>query len=182
MPANRIEGRTDVFADWAWQSLVVTGGCSVILGIVLMAWPDKSETVAGILFGLILMATAAVQLIVAFGAHIGTPLRAVEVASAILALALAFSSFRSGDSVPLLSLWVGMGWTVRGIVAAIVAVWSEQFQGSGRQELVGLATMVVGVAVAAAPFVSMTTLSITIGLALLALGASEILLGARVTR
>ncbi|MGW4243098.1 DUF308 domain-containing protein [Nocardia sp. NPDC004722] len=182
MPANRIEGRTDVFADWAWQSLVVTGGCSVVLGLVLIAWPDKSESVAGILYGLALTATAAVQLIVAFGAHIATPLRMVEVASAILALALAISSFRSGDSVALLSLWVGMGWTVRGIVAAIVAVWSEQFQGSGRQELVGLGTMVAGVAIAAAPFVSMTTLSITVGLAIIALGASEILLGARVIR
>ncbi|AYF78070.1 DUF308 domain-containing protein [Nocardia yunnanensis] len=182
MSATRIQGRTEVFADWAWQSLVVTGGCSILLGIVLAVWPDKSVTIAGILYGLVLIATAAVQAVIAFGARIGNPLKALEVASAILALALAASCFGSGESVALLSLWVGMGWTVRGIALAIVAVWSEQFQGAGRLELVGLATMIGGVAVAAIPFVSMTTLSITTGLLVIVLGVSEILLGARLQR
>ncbi|MVU78606.1 DUF308 domain-containing protein [Nocardia sp. ET3-3] len=182
MPAHRIEGRTEVFPDWAWQSLVVTGGCSAMLGVVLAVWPDKSVTVAGILFGLVLVASAAMQLVVAFGARIRTALKVLEVASAIIALGLAAWSFSSGESVALLSIWIGMGWTVRGIVLAIVAVWSEQFQGAGRLELVGLATMAAGLVVVVVPFESMTTLSIAVGLLTIALGVSEILLGARLER
>ncbi|WP_040808295.1 DUF308 domain-containing protein [Nocardia concava] len=182
MPATRFEGRTDVFADWAWQSLVVTGGCSIVLGVVLAVWPGKSATVAGTLFGLVLVASAAVQLVVAFGARISTPLKLAEAASAIIALGLAAWTFSSGESVALLSLWIGMGWVVRGIVLAIVGVWSEQFQGAGRLELVGLATLVVGVIIVVIPYESMTALSVSVGLLTVVLGVSEMLLGARVER
>ncbi|MEC3917618.1 DUF308 domain-containing protein [Nocardia sp. CDC160] len=182
MPANRIEGRTDVFADWAWQSLVVTGGCSVIVGVVLAVWPDKSVTVAGILYGLVLLASAAVQFIVAFGAHISTPLKWLEAASGLIALGLAAWSFSSGEWVALLSLWIGMGWLVRGIAQAIVGVWSERFQGAGRLEVVGLATMVAGAGVVVAPFDTLGAMSVLVGLLTVALGVSEVLLGARVER
>ncbi|WKY55860.1 DUF308 domain-containing protein [Nocardia seriolae] len=161
---------------------MVTGGCSVILGVVLAVWPDKSVTVAGILYGLVLVASAAVQLIVAFGAHVGTALKVLEVASAIIALGLAAWSFNSGESVAFLALWIGMGWAVRGIVQAIVGVWSEQFAGAGRQEVVGLITLVLGVVIAVVPFTTMPALSFSVGLFTIALGVSEIGLGARSER
>ncbi|MTE16304.1 HdeD family acid-resistance protein [Nocardia aurantiaca] len=182
MPANRIEGRTDVFADWAWQSLVVTGGCSVVLGAVMAVWPDKSQTVAGILYGLVLLASAAMQLVIAFGARIATALKVLEVASAIIALVLAAWAFNSGEWVALLSLWIGMCWVLRGIVQALVGVWSEQYAGAGRLELVGLLTLAAGVIVAVVPFETLAALSIAVGLMTMALGVSEILLGARVER
>ncbi|MFE2998142.1 DUF308 domain-containing protein [Nocardia sp. NPDC059246] len=182
MPANRIEGRTDVFADWAWQSLVVTGGCSVVLGVVMTVWPDKSQTVAGILYGLTLVASSAVQFVVAFGARIGTALKVLEVVSAIIALVLAAWAFTSGEWVALLSLWIGMAWVVRGIVQAIVGVWSEQFAGAGRLEVVGLLTLAAGVVVGVVRFESLTSLSIVVGPLTIALGVSEILLGVRVER
>ncbi|MGV9838007.1 DUF308 domain-containing protein [Nocardia niigatensis] len=182
MPANRIEGRTDVFADWAWQSLVVTGGCSMALGVVMAVWPDKSESVAGILYGLTLVASAAVQLVMAFGARITTTLKVLEFVSAAIALMLATWAFTSGEWVALLSLWIGMAWVVRGIVQALVGVWSEQYAGAGRLEVVGLLTVAGGLVVAVVPFGSLTSLSIVVGLLTIALGISEILLGARIER
>lgn len=181
MPTNRIEGRTAVFADWAWQTLLVVGVCSVALGLTVMVWPDKSVTVAGTLFGLVLVATTAVQWIVAFGARIPGALKLLEFVSGCLAGVLAFYCFGSGEWVPLLAMWIGMGWMIRGVVQAIVAAWSDELAGAGRQEVVGLATTVVGIVVAVGPS-SMIALSVTVGLFTVALGATEILLAVRVER
>lgn len=180
MPANRIEGRSEVFADWAWQSLVVTGGCSVVLGVVLAVWPDKSWTVADILFGLVLLASAAFQLVMAFGARMSTPLKWLEVVSAAVALLLAFWTLDGGAWVSLLSLWIAIGWVLRGIVQAIVGVWSEQYAGAGRLEFVGLATVAAGVGIAVASFETLPALAVAVGLLTIALGVSEIALGLRV--
>lgn len=182
MPTNRIEGRTAVFADWAWQTLLVVGVCSVVLGLTVAVWPNKTTDVAGALFGLVLVATAAVQWIVAFGAHIPTALRIVEFASGLLAVVLAIYCFGSGEWVLLLGLWIGMGWMIRGVVQAIVAAWSDELAGAGRQELIGLATTVVGIVVAIGPFSAMTSLSIAVGLFTIALGAAEIVTAVRVER
>ncbi|MEV6773330.1 DUF308 domain-containing protein [Nocardia sp. NPDC051030] len=182
MPTNRIEGRTAVFADWAWQALLVTGVCSVLLGLVVAVWPNKSVTVAGTLCGLILLASAGAQLIVAFGAHISTPLKVLEFLSGAAALVLALWCFNSGQWVLLLALWIGMGWMTRGVVQAIVAAWSEQFDGAGRQEIIGLITTAVGLIVAVGPFETMTSLSVAVGLFVIALGASEIFMATRVER
>ncbi|MBF6180745.1 Uncharacterized conserved protein [Nocardia otitidiscaviarum] len=182
MPTNRIEGRTAVFAEWAWQTLLVIGVCSAVLGLATAVWPNKSTTVAGTLFGLVLLATAAVQAIVAFGANIPTALRFLEFFSALLAAALAYWCFGSGEWVPLLGMWVGMGWMARGVVLALVAAWSDELAGAGRQEAVGLTTTVVGIAVAVVPFQSIATLSVVVGLFTLALGVSEVLTAVRLER
>lgn len=181
MPANRIEGRTDVFADWAWQALLVSGACSVVLGAVVLAWPDKSETISGTLFGLVLVATAATQFVVAFGAHIAGGLKWLEFFGGALALLLAVWCFGSGQWVVLLALWTGLGWMIRGILQAIVAAWSERFAGAGRQEIIGLLTMIAGLVVALGLFESMTALSIVGGVCTMALGVSEIMMAARFT-
>ncbi|MFI6865811.1 DUF308 domain-containing protein [Nocardia sp. NPDC050406] len=182
MPTNRIEGRTAVFADWAWQTLLVVGVCSVVLGLTLAVWPAKSVTVAGTLFGLVLVATAAVQWIVAFGANIPTALKLLEFASGLLAALLAYHCFSSGAWVLLLAMWIGMGWMIRGVVQAIVAAWSDELAGTGRQEVIGLATTAVGLVIAVGPFSSLTTLSVAVGLLTVALGATEIGTAVRLER
>ncbi|GAB4586001.1 HdeD family acid-resistance protein [Nocardia sp. IFM 10818] len=182
MPTTRIEGRTAVFADWAWQALLVTGVCSVALGLVLLAWPGKTETVAGTLSALVLLSSAAVQWIVAFGTRISTPLKVLEFGSGTVALLLGLWCFDSGQWVLLLALWIGMGWMIRGVVQAIVGAWSEEFAGAGRQEVVGLCTTVMGIVVAVVPFGSMMALALAVGPYLILLGISEILTAARVDR
>ncbi|WP_330180676.1 DUF308 domain-containing protein [Nocardia sp. NBC_01503] len=182
MPTNRIEGRIAVFADWAWQALLVTGVCSVGVGITLAVWPNKSVTVEGTLCGLVLLATAAMQLIAAFGANIATALKVLQFIGGVTALLLALWCINSGQWVLLLALWIGMGWMVRGVVLAITAAWSDEFVGSGWQEIIGLVTAGVGMVVAVGPFETVTSLSIAVGLITLALGVTEIWTAARFER
>lgn len=180
MPTNRIEGRTAVFADWAWQALLVSGTCSVLAGVVLAVWPNKSEMLAGILAGLVLLASAGAQFIVAFGARISTPLKVLEFFAGVAAALLGIWCFDSGQWVLLLALWIGMGWMIRGVAQAIVAAWSNDLEGAGWHEIVGLVTTVVGLVIAIGPFDTMTAFSVAVGVFTVALGATEIMTAARV--
>ncbi|QLY28450.1 DUF308 domain-containing protein [Nocardia huaxiensis] len=181
MPTNRIEGRTAVFADWAWQALLVVGVCSVLLGVALAVWPNKSEPLEGALCGLVLAASAAVQLIVAFGANIAGGLRVLEFFSGVVALLLAIWAFGSGQWILLLALWIGMGWMIRGVLQAVVAAWTD-FPGAWRQEMIGLGTTAVGLVVAVGPFESPTAFSVWIGLLVIALGVTEVCTAVRLER
>ncbi|MGV9409503.1 DUF308 domain-containing protein [Nocardia sp. NPDC003693] len=182
MPTNRIEGRTAVFADWAWQALIISGICTIATGVALTVWPNKSEVAMGVLAALILLGSAAAQFIVAFGAQIPTGLKVIEALSGAVALLLAIWCFDSGQWVLLLALWIGMGWMIRGVVLAIVAAWSNEYVGSGVQEGVGLATAAAGMVVAVGPFRSDTAFAVTVGLLTILVGASELVAAARVER
>ncbi|MBF6328115.1 DUF308 domain-containing protein [Nocardia transvalensis] len=182
MPTLRVAGRTDMFAGDAWQAAFAIGCASVVLGVVITAWPDKSVRVSGLLFGLCLLLTALWQLLVAFRAPIRRGLRILEVVTAMLTVLLALWCMQSGDWVPLLALWVGMGWAIHGIVQAIVAVWSDDLPGTSRLEVVGLLTLIIGLVVIVWPIETIAALSVLVGVCLILLGLLDIRTAAHIGR
>ncbi|MBF6059177.1 DUF308 domain-containing protein [Nocardia terpenica] len=182
MPTLRIAGRTGMFAGESWQAALAIGCASVLLGAVIMVWPNKSVQVAAVLFALVLLATAAWQTVVAFRARIRRGLRVLELLTAMLALLLAVWCLQSGDWVSLLALWVGIGWVSHGITQAMVAVWSDHLPHTGRQEIAGLLTMVAGVLVIVWPIDTLAGLSVLVGFCLILLGITEIRIAARIDR
>ena len=171
-----------MFARWAWQAMLVVGICSVVLGVVLAAWPNKSVYAADTLFGLCLLLSAAAQLVLAFGARIHPVLKWLVFGSGALAVLLAVWCFSSGGWILLLALWTGIGWMIRGIMQAIVAVWSDDLPGTVRLEAFGLATLVMGIVVVVAPFDSVDLLGVAVGLWLIVLGGMEADSAVRVQR
>ncbi len=182
MPLLRVTGRTDLFAGDAWQAAFAVGCVSVGLGVAMLVWPDKSVRVSELLFGLCLVLVAAWQFVVTFRAHIGRGLRILQLITALLTVLLAVWCVQSGDWVSLLALWVGMGWAIHGIVQAIVAVWSPQLPDSGRQEVVGLGTLVAGLTVIVWPIETVAALSVLVGFLSIVLGGVQIRTAARIGR
>lgn len=182
MPTFRVAGRTDVFAGDAWQMACVIGCASIGVGVVLLVWPDKSVRITELLLGVTLLLTAAWQLTVSFRARINGLLKALEFLGAVLSVVLALWCMRSGDSVALLAMWIGMGWMVRGIVQAIVAAWSQDLPKAGRREGYGLVTLLAGVMVLVWPIDTVAALSVLVGVGLTVLGAMEIRLATRIRR
>ncbi|WP_024805157.1 hypothetical protein [Nocardia sp. BMG51109] len=187
MPTLRIAGRTDVFGD-AWQVALAIGCGSVALGVVVLAWSDKSVRAAGVLFALCLALTAVWQAAMALLARIGAGLRVLEFASAAVAVLLAVLCLQSGDWVSVLALWVGLGWAIRGVVLALAAVWSSGLPHAGRQECYGLLTVLAGFLVAVwpvdpvGPVEAVGVLSGLIGIGLILLGGTEIHTALRLDR
>jgi uncharacterized membrane protein HdeD (DUF308 family) len=182
MPTFRVAGRTDVFIGEAWQAALAIGCASVALGVVMMVWPNKSVAMSELLFGVAMLLTAAWQMVLAFRGRIRSGLKVVEFVTALVAVLLAVWCMRSGDWVSLVALWVGLGWVIRGIVQATVAVWSDHLPGTVRQEIAGLLTLLAGIAVLIWPIDTLDALAVLAGVFLILLGLSEIRIATRVAR
>ncbi|WP_378729504.1 DUF308 domain-containing protein [Nocardia brasiliensis] len=173
MPENELEGRTEPLAGGARQAVLVAGACSMIVGVVIAVWPHKSLPTAELLFGLYLLLNGGLQMIVAFGAKFASVLRALIFVSGVLSVLLAVLCFSGGNSALLLSFWIALAWSIRGICHATVAAWADELP--GRQEVFGLATMVLGILVGVLPFDSFDSLGVVVGLCLILIGTMEVL-------
>ncbi len=158
------------------EAILVVGVCSVALGMLIAVWPDKTVPILELLFGLYLLTNGVAQLWLAIGARFALPLRTLVFVSGLLTVVMAVMCLRGGNSVLLLSMWIGLSWTIRGITQATVAAWDEQLSDSGRHEVFGLFTMLVGIVVLVLPLEELGTLGVIVGGCLMVLGGLEVAL------
>ncbi|WP_446222342.1 DUF308 domain-containing protein [Nocardia sp. IBHARD005] len=163
-------------ADRTRTAMLVAGGCSFALGVALLLWPGRAESTLAMLFGISLVLSTAVQAYLAMMARIAFLLRLLVLVSAGLTGILAGQVF-SGGNIELLALWIGIGWSVRGIVEALVAGWDDSIVDGGAHEVCGLATAAVGITIIAVTFQTVTGLATMAGGGLVVIGAMELLAG-----
>ncbi|MFE3445107.1 HdeD family acid-resistance protein [Nocardia sp. NPDC059180] len=176
MPTYEDSGPVSVLGRGVRQTVLVIGICSVLLGVTVMMWPDKSVETIGTLVGVYLLSGAVLQLTIAFGSRLGRFPRLLMFVGGAVSAVLGVLAFRSGNWVLLVAMWLGVAWAVRGVVHAIAAVWDEdEAPGRGVQEAIGLCTLTVGIIVAIVPFDSVDILAATAGSCMIALGITEIL-------
>lgn len=176
-PLNKLNG----LARNVWQSILVTGLLSVLLGVIVLAWPGPTLVVAGVLFGIYLVSTGVLQLFAAFGLHADTGLRILSFISGILSLILGFFCFNSTlDSILLLAVWIGISWLFRGLTVMIAAISDRDMPSRGWQIFFGLVVAIGGGVVVWAPFDSISVLTLSAGCVLIAIGILEVITAFRV--
>ncbi|MFE1903033.1 HdeD family acid-resistance protein [Streptomyces gardneri] len=167
-------GPLGVLAGAAWQALLVAGIVSVILGIMVLVWPDASLRVAGVLFGLYLLFSGVMQLVTAFGTHATTALRVMAFISGALSILLGLFCFRGAmQSTLLLALWIGIGWLFRGITQTVAAASDPTMPARGWQIFLGIVSAVAGVVLIVSPLESAEVLTILAGIWLIMVGLVE---------
>ncbi|MFB7591643.1 HdeD family acid-resistance protein [Streptomyces sp. NPDC056169] len=167
-------GPLGVLAGAAWQALLVAGLVSVVLGIMVLAWPDASLRVAGVLFGLYLLFSGVMQLVAAFGTHATTALRVMAFISGALSILLGLFCFRGAmQSTLLLALWIGIGWLFRGITQTVAAASDPAMPARGWQIFLGVVSAVAGVVLIVSPLESAAVLTVLVGVWLLVVGVVE---------
>jgi uncharacterized membrane protein HdeD (DUF308 family) len=106
-----------------WKSVLLTGILSVILGVMMLAWPGPTLVVAAIFFGAYLLVTGISQIFHAFTLHISGGGRALLFISGAASLVLAVLAIRHiGDAILLLAIWIGIGFVFRGVATAASAI------------------------------------------------------------
>ncbi|WP_024799410.1 HdeD family acid-resistance protein [Nocardia sp. BMG51109] len=169
------EGPLHRLARGAWQSLLVTGLLSVVVGILVLVWPGPTLVVAGVLFGIYLLVSGIFQLVAAFGPHVGGGWRVLSILSGVLSFILAFFSFRHiGDAIVLLALWIGISWLFRGV--AVLVGSSEVPSGvAGRGWAIcyGIVLLIGGLVLVIWPVGSIVTLTLVAGWWLIFMGIME---------
>ncbi|WP_237088023.1 HdeD family acid-resistance protein [Nocardia seriolae] len=178
-PLNKL----NKLARSAWQSILVTGVLSVLLGVVVLAWPGPTLVVAGVAFGIYLVASGLLQLISAFGLHADAGLRILAFISGILSLVLGYFCFNSTlESILLLAIWIGISWLFRGLTVMIAAISDPDMPSRGWQIFFGIVVAIGGGVLVWAPFDSIAVLALTAGCALIVIGLLEMITAFRVRR
>ncbi|MFH9726342.1 HdeD family acid-resistance protein [Streptomyces sp. NPDC017254] len=174
-------GPLSALAGAAWQALLVAGLASLVLGVIVLVWPDASLFVAGLLFGLFLLFSGMLQLVAAFGTHTTTALRVMAFISGALSILLGLLCFRGAtQSILLLALWIGIGWLFRGITETVAAASDPAMPARGWHVFLGIVNALAGVVLIVSPLESAAVLMVLAGIWLLVVGVVEILTALRV--
>ncbi|MET9460929.1 HdeD family acid-resistance protein [Streptomyces canus] len=175
-PEPPFEGPLHSLARAAWQVVLLTGVASLILGVLVLVWPDATLLAAGVLFGVYLLISGIFQLVAAFGTHRTTALRVLAFISGALSILLGLFCLRGPmRSILLLALWIGIGWLIRGITQTLAAASDRSMPARGRQIFLGALTFVAGIVLIDSPFESVAVLTLVGGIWLVVVGAVEII-------
>ncbi|GAB2730217.1 HdeD family acid-resistance protein [Kitasatospora kifunensis] len=158
----------------AWQALLLAGVAAALLGVLVLAWPQATLLVVGVLFGLFLLVSGLVQLAAAFGTHTATALRVMAFISGALSIVLGLFCFRGTlESILLLGLWIGIGWLFRGITQVMAAASDPGTPARGWMLLLGVINALAGIVLISWPIRSVTVLTVVTGCWLVAVGVVE---------
>ncbi|ULE32624.1 HdeD family acid-resistance protein [Mycobacterium sp. IDR2000157661] len=158
-----------------WKSTLLSGVLAVALGVLIWLWPGITIVVAAIFFGAYLLVAGIAQVIFAFSLHVSAGGRVLLFISGAAALILAVLCFRSlQESILLLAIWIGIGFIFRGVATAVSAISDPTLPGRAWEIFIGVVSLIAGVVMLAAPFESIETLTIVVGIWLIVLGVFEI--------
>lgn len=155
--------------------MLVSGVLAVALGVGIVAWPDISIAVAAIFFGVYLLIMGIEQVIFAFSLDVSAGGRVLLFISGAASLILAVLAFRHlYEAVLLMAIWIAIGFIFRGVATTVSAISDPTLPGRGWNIFVGAISLIAGVVVLAAPFTSMKTLALVVGISFIVIGVMEV--------
>lgn len=172
-PGRSVAGR---LAKMAWQSVLVVGVCSLVVGVLALVWPRATLIVLGVLFGIYLLVSGVLQIVAAFGTHVAAAIRVLAFISGALSILLGLLCFRGEmQSILLLGLWIGIGWLFRGVTQTTASVADRAMPARGWQIFMGIVTALAGIVLIVSPLASVALLVLFGGIWLIVLGVVEII-------
>jgi uncharacterized membrane protein HdeD (DUF308 family) len=160
-----------------WKSTLALGVLTLIVGATVLVWPGQSIVVAGVLFGVYLLASGIAQVVAAFTVYAPAASRVLLFISGALSVVLgvfAFRDFNDGAAVWLLTLWIGIGFIFQGVSSSVLAISLPNLPDRGWYIFVGVLTVIAGMVVLVWPISSIVALAIIAGAWLVVIGAIEI--------
>ncbi|MFE4816561.1 HdeD family acid-resistance protein [Streptomyces sp. NPDC056704] len=174
-PPDTTAERLGALANLGWQILLTTGLAAIALGVVVLAWPEETLRVVGVLFGVYLLVIGVFQLAAAFGTHVPGHLRALHFLTGALSVLLGLICFRGTlQSLLLLALWIGFSWLLRGIMVTATAASAEAMPARGWMLFSGIIGTLAGIVLIVSPFTSIAALTLVTGIMAIVLGAVEV--------
>jgi uncharacterized membrane protein HdeD (DUF308 family) len=159
---------------------ILSGLLAVVLGVVILVWPQPSVVAAAVLFGVYLVTSGVALVFLAFSLPTSAGSRFLNFITGVASVALgilAFRHFGEGYAILLLAIWVAAGFVIRGVFVTASAISVPQFPGRGWAIFFGFVSIVAGLVMLAYPFDSIETLALVAGAWLTILGAMEVIAG-----
>jgi uncharacterized membrane protein HdeD (DUF308 family) len=168
-----------------WKVALASGLISVMLGALILLWPGISILVASVLFGVALLAIGCAQVFAAFTFPVSAGARIllfIGGGTALIVAILTFRHFGDAYAVLLMAIWIAIGFIFRGVATTVAAISHPELPARGWQIFYGVLSLLAGIVVMAAPFPSIVTLAIAVGVCLIVIGAFEIISAVRMRR
>lgn len=159
------------FLEHSWKIALAVGISSVVLGIVVMVWPDATVLAIAILIGLQLIISGVYRLVAAVGGVTSSPWL-IAVVGVLLLIGGVVALRNPGGTVFILALIVGLSWLISGIVMLVATLFSSGYPHRGWMLLNSIISTLAGVIVLAQPDISLSTLAWISGLFLVIGGVS----------
>lgn len=177
-PADRQAGEADwagigpAFAASAWPAFLAAGIGAIIVGILLLAWPQATLTIVAILIGASLVLAGLLRLIDGFTAYDASGGRRVaHVLIGLLAIIVGLYCIRHYNvTIAALAVIVGLFWVLYGIADIAAGLFAGPFPGRGLTIASGVLSLIAGLIVLFWPTISLTVLIAIIGIWLLVYG------------
>lgn len=170
------------FAKNAWLYVLGLGVAAIAAGTIILAWPGQTLLVLGVFFGLYLLLSGLVEIVLAFAPHLRGWTRFVSVITGALSIVLGVICLRDQlESVLLLAVWIGAGWIITGI-GRVVAGFASREPGSGWSVLLGVVLAAGGIVLIVYPADSIATLALISGIWLIVIGIAQVIDGIQLKR
>lgn len=166
----------------AWKAALASGLVAVILGVLILVWPGISILVASVLFGVYLLAIGCAQVFAAFTLPVsagGRILLFISAGAALIVAILTFRHFGQAYAVLLMAIWIAIGFIFHGVATTVAAISHPGMPARGWRVFFGILSLFAGIIVLAAPFTSIVTLALAVGVFLIVIGAFEIISAVR---
>jgi len=150
---------------------IVAGAVSVLVGGVVLVWPDVSVVVLAWLFGIQLIVAGILQLVAAFWRDDGVAARVLLGLAGAFSILVGLLCLRGPlQTAVLLGLLVGATWVVTGIIGIVHAIGVGHDHGRGWGIASGILSTIGGAIVLLYPGASILVLTWLVGIVLLVTG------------
>ena len=158
-----------------WWLLLFGGVISLVVGIIVISWPDKTVIVVAVLFAIYLIISGIFEIVRSFASGLTGGTRALLLITGVLSVILGIFAIRSAadNAVNLLGIFVGIAFLFRGFASLFMGFDSKE--GRGWNIFFGIIMLVGGVVILVQPAVALTTLAWVVGIWLVLIGIYEII-------
>jgi uncharacterized membrane protein HdeD (DUF308 family) len=165
----------------AWQTTVVVGIVTLILGLIVTFHPSGSLNVIAVLLGLLMIISGLFHLIRMFGR--GESHRVWLGIAGLLLIVLGVVLIRHLHlTVAIIGLLIGISWIVQGLAALAGGMAAGSGEGRGWWIFFGIVSLIGGIVIVAVPVATVTALAVLVGIWFIVEGIFEIIGGFRLRR
>ena len=162
----------DVGGSWGW--LLAFAILTLVLGIMIMAWPSATVKVVAILFGLQLFILGIFSIVRAFTPG-GEGARALLAILGVLAVLVGIFVLRHlFQTVVILVLLLGVYWVIHGIIEVVAAIDHKGMPARGLNIVMGVLSSIAGVILLAWPGPTLLVVIWVLGIWLVIYGVTGI--------
>lgn len=180
MTPEQAESNVIAAVGRSWSVLFFLGLISIVVGVVLIAWPEQTIVVIAVLVAIWLFISGIFTVVRAFAHGLSGGMRALLIITGVLSIFIAmfaFRGFRLEDS-PINAVWilavlVGISFLFRGMGALFAGF--ESPEGRGWNIFGGIVMLIGGFIILLWPGMSLVTLAWVAGIWLVFIGIFEII-------